>query len=187
MRLRLGMAAAMSTVLGGALAGVLAAVSACSSTSNSGSSDAGGEGGPACADTLQNVFNNTNSVCPADMNGQPVSYDLAKEHLCSCQNYDSNGKCIVYDAGFIETGNCADYLVYQFRPSATGGYTKCFYSVKDHTLIGISFTDGTMDQCGNTATTILGGTTEDYCGFGHIDVNVNCAPKPEAGADGGTE
>jgi hypothetical protein len=185
MRLRLGMAAATSMVCAAACAGVLAVVSACSSSSASGKSD-GGDAAPPCSDTLQNVY--AIASCPTDPTGtMPLNYDMAKEHLCSCQSYNTNnGACIAYDAGFIETGNCGDYLVYQFSPS-TGGYSKCFYSIKDHSLVGISFTDGMMDQCNNTATTILGGTTEDYCGFGHIDVNVNCAPKPDAGAEGGTD
>lgn len=184
MRLRLVLAFGIPSAVAAATVAAFVVLSGCSSSSGSGSNDAG-EAGPPCSDTLQNVFNNTSAFCPTDINGSPVSitYDIAIQDLCNCHGYDSNGKCQVIDAGIITAGPCNDYLVYEFTPPGKMGYTKCFYKTSDRTLVGISYSDGMMDQCNGTSTVVLAGTTEDWCGFGHYDVNTNCAPKPEAGPD----
>jgi hypothetical protein len=193
MRLRLVMAVVVSSAATAALAAGVAALGACSSSSSSGSTSDAGDAAPPCSDPngFGDLYSNTQGAfCPTDPSGDPtkITYDQAKEELCACHGYDPNsGACVAIDAGHILAGPCNDYLVYEYIPPGNAGYTKCFYRTSDRMLVGISFSDGTMDQCGNTSSVILGGTTEDYCGFGHYDVNQNCAPKPEAGADGATD
>jgi len=156
-------------------------VSACSSSS---SPNAPFDAGPtACSDTLANVFGNTSAACPLDANGNFLSYDLAITTTCDGLKQKN---------GDVRWGECFDYLVFEDDQDSAGkSYTKCFYSVSDHTLVGVVFADGQQDQCGGSSLTIQGGQVDTGCdvsGVGGGGGFSSCAPSSgDGGTGGGTD
>lgn len=164
----------------------LGAVVACSS--GGGGSSAQNDGGPAvCSDSITNIYNNNvdtsgNSLvrCPIDANGNPETYDQAITMTCSAEKLKT---------GVIQYGQCNDYLVWEVQTDAAGkSFSKCFYDVKAHALIGVIYSDGMQDQCNNTSATIQGGTVEE-CTISGTSAGAGagyqpCGPMPEAGPGG---
>jgi hypothetical protein len=160
----------------------LAGATACSSSSGGAPVPADAGGPDACVDTLQSVFGK--SQCPADSTGASVGYDLAIASTCSTQNLSS---------GDIQFGQCLDYLVWeQDNDPARVSFSKCFYDVATHSLVGIVFSDGKHDQCG-TLSTVQAGRVESYCAISGLTAGgggryVSCAVGSDASSDanGGT-
>ena len=155
-------------------------VSACSSSS---SPNAPVDSGPtACSDTLVNVFNDTSAACPVDANGNFATYDVAVTTTCDSLKQKN---------GDVRWGQCFDYLVFEDDQDSAGkSYTKCFYSVTDHTLVGVVFADGQQDQCGGSSLTIQGGQVDPTCdvsGTGGGGGFASCAPGAGDGGTGGTD
>jgi hypothetical protein len=160
----------------------MAAVLACSSSG--GSVATSPDAAPECTDSLNTIF--AKSQCPADTSGQPVTYDSAQTYTCSMQGLKT---------GDIEYGQCLDYLVWEQDNDGSGhDFSKCFYDLKSHALVGIVFADGMQDQCGGKSYTVQGGAggSEAGCiisgltsgGGGNYQ---SCAPKPEGGSDAASE
>jgi hypothetical protein len=171
--MRLGLLAAVSF-------GAVGALLACSSGSNT--NRVTGDSGPSvCADTsgLIDLFNNTMLACPLN-GGQtaPVTYDMAIDTSCSSLGLKS---------GDVQFGQCDQYLVWEVDLDMTGrNFSKCFYDVKSHLLVGAIYGDGSMDQCGGSSYTIQAGTVETCSISGLSAVGAggtfeDCAPKPDAG------
>jgi hypothetical protein len=161
-----------------AVPAVLCAVAACSSSS--GSTTPSTEGGStACSDSIVNVFNNNPGVaCPVDSNSNPSSFDVAKETTC-----DS----LKQKTGDIQYGQCVDYLVLEVDLDSTGSkFTKCFYDPASHAFVGLIYSDGTTDQCGNSSATIQAGQVDTTChiagpsGGGGFQ---SCVPVVDGGAE----
>lgn len=161
----------------------LGAVVACSSGGSSSPQNDGGT--TACTDSITNIFNNNvdtngNSLvrCPVDANGTPLTYDQAITMTCSAEKLKT---------GVIQYGQCLDYLVWEVDTDSSGkSFSKCFYDVKQHQLIGVIYSDGNQDQCNNTSSTIQGGTVEQ-CNFSGTSTGAggsyqSCAPMPDAGS-----
>ena len=166
MRSHFGMALMVVTSLG--------ALAACSSSSSTPPAQSDAAAG--CTDTLANVLA-TSGLCPADANGNPLSYDEAITTTCAT---------LKLKAGDVEYGQCFQYLVFQVDIDSTGkSSTKCFYDVGSHALVGVLYSDGKgQDQCGGTSSVIAGGLADPSCS---ISVNgggsgfQSCAPVVDAG------
>jgi hypothetical protein len=156
----------------------VAAVLACGSSGGSAAltSDAGAQ----CTASLAAVFGK--SQCPADTSGTPVGYDIAITFTCDKQGLK---------VGDIQYGQCLNYLVWEQDNDTSGNnFSKCFYDVNSHALVGVAYADGMQDQCGNKSFTVQGGAggSEADCmisgltsgGGGRFE---SCAPVPEGGAD----
>jgi hypothetical protein len=130
-----------------------ALVVACSSSSSPATQP---EAGGPCTDTIVNVFNNNmNLACPVDGNGNPQSYDEAITATCMTESLK---------AGDIVYGQCFEYLLFEVDTDATGdSFSKCFYDPGSHALVGVIYSDGTQDQCGNSSSTINAGTVDPSC------------------------
>jgi len=163
----------------------LGAVVACSS--GGGGSPQNDGGTAACTDSITNIYNNNvdtngNSLvrCPIDANGHPVTYDQAITTTCSAEKLKT---------GVIQYGQCNDYLVWEVQTDSAGkSFSKCFYDVKAHALIGLIYSDGMQDQCNNTSATVQGGTVED-CTISGMSLGAgggydSCAPMPDGGSGG---
>jgi hypothetical protein len=171
--MRLGLLATVSFAAVGALL-------ACSSGSNN-SPATGDAGASVCADTsgLVDLFNTTALACPLNSAmTEPVSYDTAIDTSCSSLGMKS---------GDIQFGQCDQYLVWELDLDMTGrNFSKCFYDVKSHVLVGAVYSDGNMDQCGGSSYTIEAGTVET-CSISGLSAPgaggmfEDCAPKPDAG------
>ena len=159
---------------------IVAAV-ACSSSSNS--SPPADAGSTACSDSLGNIF--AKSQCPADSSGKAQAYDQAITATCASQGLTT---------GQILYGQCLDFLVWEQDNDNTGSsFSKCFYDVSTHDLVGILYSDGMQDQCGNKSFTVQAGAgTDAKCiisgltsgGGGKVQP---CGPMPEAGRDAASE
>jgi hypothetical protein len=157
------------------------AIAACSSSpSSSGSAPPSDAAAAACTDSLDAVFSNAQCKCPADSSGKPAGYDTAITATCKGQGLNT---------GDIKYGQCLDYLVWQQDNDSTGqNFSKCFYDVKSHVLVGIVLSDGMQDQCGGKSATVQGGAAEPSCPISGLTVGgggllQSCAPVPEGGAD----
>jgi hypothetical protein len=164
--------------------GALGALIACSGSS-SGPSSSPSDAAPAvCTDSLSSVF--AKSQCPANAMGEPADYDTAITTTCGAQGLK---------LGDIQFGQCLDYLVWEQDNDAAGtSFSKCFYDVKSHALVGIVFADGMQDQCGNKSLTVQGGAgaADASCKVSGLTVGgggnyQSCAPEPEGGADAASE
>lgn len=162
----------------------LGAVVACSSSG--GGTSPQNDAGTACTDTITNIFNNNvdsngNSLvrCPVDSSGNTLNYDQAITTTCSTEKLKT---------GVIQYGQCLDYLVWQVQTDAAGkSFSKCFYDVVHHKLVGVIYSDGMQDQCNNTSATVQGGTVEQ-CDISGTSAGAGggyepCAPMPDAGTD----
>jgi hypothetical protein len=171
----------------------LGATAACSSSSGGGAAPASDAASPssdaaspACTDSLGAVFANPQCKCPADATGKPANYDTAITTTCKAQGLNT---------GDIKYGQCLDYLVWQQDNDETGqNFSKCFYDVKTHTLVGIVLSDGMPDQCGGKSATVQGGAggAEADCPISGLTVGgggllQSCAPVPEGGADAASD
>ncbi len=159
---------------------MVAAVACGSSTGSSAPADAGST---ACTDTLGNIF--AKSQCPADSSGKALLYEQAITTTCASQGLST---------GQILYGQCLDYLVWEQDNDNTGNsFSKCFYDVSSHALVGILFSDGMQDQCGGKSLTVQAGVgTDAKCiisgltsgGGGNVQ---SCSPMPEGGSDAARE
>jgi hypothetical protein len=153
----------------------LSAVVACSSKSSPSESP---EASTGCTDTLSNVFNG--SACPADSNGNPVSYDEAITNTCATEKLKT---------GAVEFGPCYEYLVFEVEVDSSGtNMSKCFYDPTSHALVGVLYGDGKgQDQCGGTSATIAGGTVDYTCNISGLNGGgagyQSCAPSEDAGEE----
>jgi hypothetical protein len=166
----------------GLLLPAIAAAVACGSSGGSAATppDAALE----CTDSLSAIF--AKSQCPADSSGQAAAYDAAQTVTCGMQGLKT---------GDIQYGQCLDYLVWEQDNDGSGhNFSKCFYDVQSHALVGIVFADGMQDQCGGKSFTVQGGAggSEADCiisgltsgGGGNYQ---SCAPQPEGGSDAPSE
>jgi hypothetical protein len=151
-----------------------ALVSACSSSAST--SKPGDAGPTACSDTLANVFALPGATCPVDSSGNPVSYEVAITTTCDA---------LKLKKGDVHYGQCFDYLVFEVDQDSSGhSYTKCFYSVSTHALVGVVFADGQQDQCGGSSLTVQGGTVDPSCAISGASGGggfVSCAPSTDGG------
>ncbi len=179
--MRFGVETVVSIALvGGALA--------CSSGGGKSTMPTGADDASVCTDTtppspVDDVFNNNAGLaCPLDSTYNPLPYDTAIYTSCSTLNLTS---------GDVKFGECLGYLVWEVDLDATGqNFSKCFYSVTTHALVGVVFGDGTQDQCGNSSYTIQAGSVQacDIAGLsapGAGGTFEDCKPVPEGGASGG--
>jgi hypothetical protein len=140
----------------------------------------------ACTDSLGNVFSNQACKCPADSSGRPADYDHATTTTCAGQGLTT---------GDIKYGQCLDYLVWEQDNDSTGqNFSKCYYDVTTHALVGIVLSDGMQDQCGGKSPTVQAGAgaKEPDCPISGLTVGgggnyQSCAPHPEGGADAASD
>jgi hypothetical protein len=138
---------------------VLLTTGACSSSSSGAAAPQAADSGTACTASLGVVF--AASKCPADANGAAVNYDTAITTTCEAQGLTT---------GAIKYGQCLDYLVWEQDDDSSGhDFSKCFYDVKTHALVGIVFDDGTQDQCNKTSFAVQAGSAEAYCSIAGLD------------------
>jgi hypothetical protein len=153
------------------------AVCACSSSSSGSQADAGPT---ACSAALNDLLSaSPGPACPFDANGQPSVYDDAITTTCST---------LKMNTGDVQYGQCFDYLVWQVDVDSSGhNFSKCFYDVSTHALVGVIYADGTQDQCGGTSFTVQAGQVDTTCsvtpagGGGGFH---SCAPVSDAGGGG---
>lgn len=138
---------------------VALAAGACGSSSSGGATAPAPDSGAACSASLSVVFNE--SKCPADASGGPLNYDSAITTTCDAQGLT---------AGDIKYGQCLDYLVWEQDADTSGhNFSKCYYDLKTHALVGIVFDDGTQDQCNKTSFAVQAGNVESYCSVAGLD------------------
>jgi len=158
--------------------GALGALVACSSSSSPAAQPEAGTGG--CTDTIVNVFNNNmNLLCPVDGNGSPLTYDDAVTATCASEKLT---------AGDVENGQCFEYLLFEVDVNATGSsYSKCFYDPGSHALVGVIYSDGTQDQCGNSSNFVAAGSVDPSCTITGLNGGgsgyQSCEPVVDAGGE----
>jgi hypothetical protein len=164
---------------------------ACSSGSSGSPPADGGTDAFVCVDTtggnnamasIDDVFNSTRLLCPLELNPganpTPESYDQAKYVNCGMLGMTS---------GDVQYGPCLNYLVWEADLDSSGtNFSKCFYDLQAHDLVGVIFGDGTQDQCGGQSYTVQAGSVET-CTISGLNspgtggMFEDCRPKPEGG------
>jgi hypothetical protein len=177
--MRFGVGVAVSVLV----LGVAVACNGGGSGTSPGVSDASEDAAPPCIDMatpnpIFDLLSNPNVACPLNSAmDMPVSFDMAITTSCPPG----------MKSGDIQYGQCLDYLVWELDVDSSGtNFSKCYYDVKTHALVGVLYGDGTMDQCNMTSYTIQAGSLEPQC---TVDVGTgmyeSCVPIREGGLEGG--
>ena len=131
---------------------VLGAALTCACSSSSGGQAAPEAGSNACTDTLVNVLSNTAAACPLGDTG-PLSYDEAITSTC---------ESLKMTKGDVAYGQCFEYLAFEVDVDSSGNnFSRCFYDVSTHQLVGVIFADGNMVTDHHTICTVRWSYSKD--------------------------